>query len=329
MIQKYISHPITYVATVCLVAFGVVICVFPHFLPACSRGVNYAVQLMLLYLAAGLVTLFFKQPKLTFVFFGGCLLLCFFLKYSLKNDAIDRWRNQMLQDNESKEQEVRLKAAQFNLSNNAEPAEIMQAFRSTKADILSIHEVTPDWNQWLEDSLGKVYPYHHTMVDIGIFGMAVYSRYPLVSIDTFYYDEIPNLRACIDKDGTSMCFVSVHTLPALNNYSLKRLKEHLSTVAGQVARMDMPLIVLGDFNSVSWSKELQDFMDNTGLLESRSGFMDRQGSFWDVPLDHIFHSTRLSCADFNSLNDDSGRHLGIMGAFLLKPLVQHVKKTAQ
>lgn len=284
---------------------------------------------MLGYLAVGFVFLFFKQPRLTFISFAGCLILCFYLKFSIKNNSIERWRSSILKKYEPKEDEVRLKAAQFNLTNSSKPNELANALLSTGADVLSIHEVNPGWSQWLEDSLSQAYPHHHTMVDLGIFGMAIYSRHPITSVDTFYYQEIPNLRVCLKKGGTDICFISVHTEPALNDYSLKRLEGQLETIATQIARMDMPLVVLGDFNSVSWSKELQKFMEKTGLLESRSGFMDRQRSFWDVPIDHIFHSHRIGCADFVNFRDREGRHLGIMASFQINALASHAKKTAQ
>lgn len=330
MAHKIFSHPLAHLTTTLLVAFGVLVCVFPHVFPSLSWVVNYAVQLMLLYLLGGLAMLFFKQPRLTFISFGGCLALCFFLKFSIKNNSIDRWRNAILEQYQPKEVHVRLKAAQFNLSNSSTPAEMAKAFRASGADILSIHEVTPGWSQWLEDSLKATYPYHHTMVDLGIFGMAIFSRYPLESVDTFYHEDIPNLRICTQKEGADICLISVHTEPALNDYSLRRLEGHLETLSAQVSRMEgLPLVVLGDFNAVSWSKELQRFMDKAGLLESRSGFMDRQRSFWDVPIDHIFHSPRLGCADFVSFSDREGHHLGIMASFQLNPLATYVKKTAQ
>ncbi len=329
MAQKFLSNPYFQIAAATLAIFGVLVCVYPHAIPSFSWVVNYAVQLMMAYLLGGFVLLFLKQPRLTFISFGACLMLCFYLKFSIKNNSIERWRNSVFKQYQPQENQVRLKAAQFNLSNGAEPEEFAKALRASGADVLSIHEVNPGWSQWLEDSLAQTYPYHHTMVDLGIFGMAVFSRYPITSVDTFYYEEIPTLRACLKKDGTDLCLVSVHTEPALNEYSLRRLEGQLETISAQISRMDMPLMVMGDFNSVSWSKELQNFMDSTGLLESRSGFMDRQGSFWGVPVDHIFHSPRLGCADFVNFSDRGGRHLGIMASFQINPLASYVKKTAE
>ena len=329
MAQKILSDSLLYLLFAALAAFGVFVCVYPHIVPSFSWVVNYAVQLMLMYLVGGFVFLFFKQPRLTFLSFGACLLLCFYLKFSIKNNSIERWRSSILKQYQPKDNEVRLNAAQFNLTNGTSPEEMINSFKVSGADILSIHEVTPGWSQWLEDSLSQPYPYHHTMVDIGIFGMAIFSRYPISSVDTFYYQEIPNLRVCLQKAGIDICFISVHTEPALNDYSLRRLEGQLETLTAQIGRMDMPLIVMGDFNSVSWSRELQHFMEISGLLESRSGFMDRQRSFWDVPVDHIFHSSRLGCADFTNFSDREGRHLGIMAAFQINPLASHAKKTAQ
>lgn len=329
MAHKFLSNQYTQIVAASTAVCGVLVCVYPHAIPSLSWVVNYAVQLMLAYLAGGFVFLFLKQPRLTFISFGACLLLCFYLKFSIKNNSIERWRNSVLKQYQPFDNQVKLKAAQFNLSNGAEPQEFANALRASGADVLSIHEVNPGWSQWLEDSLSQLYPFHHTMVDLGIFGMAVFSRYPVSSVDTFFYEEIPTLRVCLQKDGMDLCLISVHTEPALNDYSLRRLEGQLETVSAQIARMDMPLLVMGDFNSVSWSKEIQQFMDSTGLLESRSGFMDRQGSFWGVPVDHIFHSPRLGCADFDNFSDRSGRHLGIMASFQINPLASYVKKTAE
>ncbi|MCU0346253.1 MAG: endonuclease/exonuclease/phosphatase family protein [Saprospiraceae bacterium] len=331
MFQKTLSHQFTHLLVTTSVALGVFICVFPQVFPLLSWAVNYAVQLMLLLLVGGLFFLFSKQPRLTFICFGGCLILSFHLKFSTKNNSIDRWRNAILEEYEpEKKIPTSVKVAQFNLANILEPAEMAKVFREANADVISIHEVTPGWSQWLDDSLHQAYPYHHTMVDLGLFGMAIYSRTPLTSVDTFYYEEIPNLRACFQADGQDMCIVSVHTEPALNEFSKRRLVGHLETISAQISRMEgMALVVAGDFNAVSWSTELQKFMEQTGLHQSRTGFMDIQRTIGYVPIDHIFHSHRLGCADFANFSDKSGQHLGIMATFQINPMATHVKKTAQ
>ncbi|MEZ4959993.1 MAG: endonuclease/exonuclease/phosphatase family protein [Saprospiraceae bacterium] len=336
MLNRLLSHPIVQTFAAAAVGMGILICILPQLVPSLSWVVNYAVLLMLFYLVAGMVFLFMKQPTLTFICFAGCALLCFFLKYSVKNDSIERWRQTVIKDRLPPPQEaaeVHIKAAHLNVTNSGDASEVLEALRKTRADLISIHEVTPDWGNLLRDSLAAVYPYHHDMVDIGLFGMSIYSHYELSDIDTFYYDEIPNLRGCVNVGEEGLCFISVHTEPALNSFALRRLREHLSTVADQVKIAQSPILVMGDFNAVPWSEEIQVFMDSSGLQESRTGFIPFSNggtsSFFDLPLDHIFFSPRLHCLNFEVLNNKASRHLGIMGDYQVKPLANHAKKTAQ
>jgi endonuclease/exonuclease/phosphatase (EEP) superfamily protein YafD len=291
---------------------------------------------MLFYLAAGMVLLFLKQPRLTFVCFAGCALLCFFLKFSLKSNTIERWRQAVIKNRLPAVQEapeIQFRAVHLNVTNTADASDMLNTLRQCSPDLVSFHEVTPDWGRLLKDSLAALYPFHHDMVDIGLFGMAIFSRHPLTSMDTFYYEEIPNLRGCVDVEDEKLCFLSVHTEPALNSFSLLRLREHLGLVATEVRRMEVPVIVMGDFNSVSWSNEMQVFMDSSGLLESRTGFMPFSNggtsSFFDIPLDHIFFSPRLYCNGFEVLKSKAAHRLGILGNYSFKPLATHAKKTAQ
>lgn len=335
MLQKIVSHPLAHLAAAVLVAGGIGICVFPHYFPRFSWGVNYAVQLMLAYLVMGAVSLFLRQPRLTFIFFGGTLVLCFFLKYSLKNDSINQWREAMLhrrmQPTASKpEPPVNLKVAHFNLSSVKDPSALMGFFRQTDADLLSVHEVTPAWSQWLEDSLQQLYPNRHIMVDLGIFGMGLFSKSPFEAVDTFYSQDIPALYGCLSKGDNTACFVSMQTEPALNSYSRRRLETQLDDVARHIRTIDAPVIVMGDFNAVSWAKEIQSFLDSTNLSDSRNGFVDQSPVSLEVPIDHIFFSSRLSCAGFQNIDGKYDQHIGIMGTYQFKQqLVAHAKKTAQ
>ena len=338
MIRKTLNHPSIHLAITGLICLGVLLPVFPDAIPRFSWVVNHAVQLMLLYLFLGLVMLFLKRPTLTFAFFGGCALLCFFLKYSVKDDGIERWRQQMLKSHRSKKrgeinQVSDLKVTHINLTNANSRREIADMMKATDADIVSLHELTPDWEQWLMDSIGMAYPYRHNMVDLGIYGVAIYSKYQLTEIDTFFYHEVPNLKGMIEKEGRTFDFISVHTHPALDEFSKLRLKEHVALIGEEVKKMEGPVLVIGDFNSVSWSGQMQLFMDSTGLMESRTGFMPSSFSgkisFWNLPLDHIFYSGEFVCTNFQNIDGANGHHLGIMGIYQFAIRTSHVKKQDQ
>ena len=338
MFKKILAHPTVHLVILGLMLMGVLICVFPELIPRFSWVVNHAQHLMLFYLFAGLVMLFLREPSLTFVFFGGCLLLCFFLKYSLKDEGFTRRQQRVFQEQTQDSQrrlpkKSEMKVVHINLTNANNRREISAILKDTDADIISLHEVTPDWGQWLADSMGLAHPYQHTMLDLGIFGVSIYSKYELIDVDTFFYQEVPCLNSRIEKDGRYFQLVSIHTQPALDEFSKNRLREHLELVKQRLEELDEPLLVVGDFNAVSWSDQIQLFLDGTGLMESRRGFVPNSFSgkisFWDVPLDHIFYSGDFMCTNFQNIIGENRQHLGIMGNYQYVIQNNHAKEQSE
>lgn len=339
MTSRLLSRPIVQLAAASLVALSILVSIYPASIPGLSRVSNYAVQFMLFYLLAGLFFLLLKQPRLTFIFFGGSVVLCLFLKYSINNDGIQKLRQVVINRRMVEKSPVVLKKSTFkiahlNVSNVTKVTDAIATIKASDAGVISIHEVTPQWDQWLSDSLSGAYPYHHTLVDIGLYGMAIYSKYPLEQVDTFYFHNIPNLRGVISIDSNRVGFINTHTEPALNTASKQRLRGHLASIARQTRGAAFPVLVFGEFNAVSWSNEIQVFRDSARLFESRTGFMPYASSgvssFLDVPLDHIFYSPELDCMSFENLyNAKSNKRLGIFAEFQFKYPRTHAKATAQ
>lgn len=330
MLHKILSKTYVQILIISAALGGLVLCIFPDKAPCLYWISNYAVQLMLLYLFAGLLFLILKQPRIVFTLFTSCILLCFYLKYSVKNDGIERWRQTVIKNKiVPPQQETEITIAHINLSNSIDINSTIEVLRNSKADVLSIHELTPKWDLLLEDSLCEYYPNYLTLVDIGLYGMAIYSKLPLEKVDTFYYEGIPNLRGYFKKENKVWGFISVHTEPTVNASSRERLQNHLELIAHEANKFLTPVIVFGDFNAVPWFNQIQDFLHAATLMDSRTGFMQEASSIWAVPLDHIFFSNTLQCVDFRSLQSLSAGHLGIKGVYQPKRNSSYVKKTAQ
>ena len=141
MFKRLLAHSYFHIAILAVIAFGVLVCVFPEAIPRFSWMVNHAVQLMLAYLFFGIVMLFFKQPKLTFAFFGGCVLLCFFMKYAVKGNSIEQWRQEILdrrflqKDKTGKPLPSELKIVHVNLTNANSRQEVFSILKNTQADL--------------------------------------------------------------------------------------------------------------------------------------------------------------------------------------------------
>ena len=93
-------------------------------------------------------------------------------------------------------------------------------------------------------------------------------------------------------------------------YDLGRLIVYLRPITS-------PLAVVGNFNAVSWSGELNYFKKTLNLQDSRRAFYPSLPNPFEVPKDHIFFSKIFNCVDFHELRDLNGIHLGLFASFQL------------
>jgi endonuclease/exonuclease/phosphatase (EEP) superfamily protein YafD len=298
-------------ALISLIVLGTFICVFTPNYFLFKMGARFAVQIMLGYLLLGFVFLIVRQPKLMFTSFACCAGLCLFLKY-----ASDGQLNLPLKNDEQT-----LNVAHFNVSaSTIDYQQTIDEILAVNADVISLQEITPDWDAELKKSLQDKYPYSKTIVRLDPFGLAIYSRYPLISADTFMFENTPNIIGTVQlKDKKQeVCFIVSHALPVFYTKDYERQKNHLMAIAKYSSNTDCPVITIGDYNAVPWSYEIQDFKAAANLNDSRIGFMPASNgafSLFQIPSDHIFYSDHLECVGFQEINSPSSGHLGIKGSY--------------
>lgn len=298
-----------------VVSTGILLVYAPTSYVPLKWSVNYAPQLVLVYFALGLVFFIFKMPRLTFTSFACCAGLCLFLKHN-SYGAITY-------HNETGQPAVSV--AHFSTANfEGDYAQMIDLIISTEADIISVQELTPDWDYELGVNLEKFYPYRMSIPDLGLNGLAVYSKHEFLDIDTFRFNDIPNIYGTISVDNTSpIHFISSYTQPALTTQDYYEMKAHLNKIAEVSSKFQgQPLITFGDYHAVSWSAEIQSFRANTHLKDSRIGitpsFPHATIDFLEIPIDHIFFSEHFQCTGFYTLSGEVSKHIGIKGNFELQ-----------
>ena len=208
---------------------------------------------------------------------------------------------------------------------------LIEAIRNCKADLVAVQEVTPDWNFLLQASLGDVYEHSETLKRIDFYGMSVFSKHPFERMDTFHFEDVPNLMGSIKIDSThgEIFFISSHTTPPVNQKAYDQINSHLELIAEYVNNLDAPVLAIGGYNLVPWAPEMQNFRLKSELSNSRRGFTPTsQGAampFLDVPTDHIFYSDDFQCVAFSSITSDNATGVGIKGKFQFK--YKYVKGT--
>lgn len=277
--------------------------------------VDYSVQVMFAYLIAGLLLLFFSKIYWVTISWGCCVLLCIFLKYT---------SNEALSFEVSGGGQV-IKVANYNISFVEDSIEnFIQSIKSNDANLVSIQEVTPDIDTLFKQELKSKYPYCYSLKRADYFGMMVFSNYPFEKIDTFNFGKAPNIDGVlkIESSKKRFKFILSYCPPSFSNSTYSQLKGHLKAIAARAAIDDTPAITMGNYNTVPWAPEIQDFKKIAQLTDSRLGLTPTTASstnpLFQIPIDHIFYSHRLRCTNFKALSYGQHNHLGVEGTFEIK-----------
>lgn len=302
-----------------LLILGTVFSVYPPDLFVFKIGARFAVQFMFLCLFLGFFFLFLRSTNLMFLSFIACALMCIFLKGSF-NDT------ELMAFYPKPNGEPDFKVAHFNVGSTSEsPPSMIETILATDADIISIQELTLDWNMFLKGGLRNQYPYSESVVRLDFRGLAIYSKYPLTRVDTFHFEDTPNIYGTVQLDSNyeDVFFIYSNTEPPVSTTAYEKIRLHLTKVAKFAKGIDAPLLTLGAYNVVPWSQELKSFRTTANLCNGRRdftpGFTASSGTLLQVPTDHILHSKKLECVDFKALSDAGGDYIGVIGQFQYKP----------
>ncbi|MFK7978051.1 MAG: endonuclease/exonuclease/phosphatase family protein [Halioglobus sp.] len=154
-----------------------------------------------------------------------------------------------------------------------------------------------------------------------LYGMHLYSRYPLSETEVKYLVEkdVPSVHTLIEMpSGVSVRAHFVHPAPPspTENETSQERDAELILIAKSLQNAKVPTIVAGDLNDVAWSATTRLFRRISGLLDPRIGrglLNTFHANFWFLrwPLDHIFHSQAFTLSDIRRLPKFGSDHFAI------------------
>jgi endonuclease/exonuclease/phosphatase (EEP) superfamily protein YafD len=206
------------------------------------------------------------------------------------------------------------------LMTNKKADSLREIVDAVKPDLLLTLESDRHWEQALMP-LEKVYPYVVRCAQDNLYGMHLYSRFPLVNprIQFLIEKDIPSIHTgIILPSGENIMLHCLHPAPPSpteNKQSSERDAE-LITVGRQIKQQPVPSIVTGDLNDVAWSDTTLLFRKISGLLDPRIGqglFNTFHADFWYLrwPLDHLFHSSHFTVLSLRRLGYFGSDHFPI------------------
>jgi endonuclease/exonuclease/phosphatase (EEP) superfamily protein YafD len=189
----------------------------------------------------------------------------------------------------------------FNLNANNGKLPAVQSFiRANDPDIVVLLELTPEISNSLAlKDMGYQFVLERPQDDN--FGIGIYSKYNFTESDVVMFgrNTMPSLAVTVDFDGTLTRVIGGHPLPPMGPRHTASRDRYLQAMAAWVARdARLPVVVMMDMNTTPWSPAFTDFMDVSGLRDSRKGFgLQTTWPDWmpllRIPIDHIFVSHHI------------------------------------
>jgi endonuclease/exonuclease/phosphatase (EEP) superfamily protein YafD len=211
--------------------------------------------------------------------------------------------------------EVRILSANV-LSSNPDPSGLIDLLQAARPDVFAVIEFTDLFATALT-ALNAEYPHRVLAPEAGTFGIAVYSRWPIVSHAILDLRGFTAIDAQIVSQSGIWHFVAVHTVPPTGSQMASIRNLQLEQLAQHVADLSAPHVVAGDFNLTPFSPRFTDFLALTGLMDALRG--RGPGYTWPVAfpplgiaIDHVLVSAEFTVVDYARAGDIGSDHYPVI-----------------
>lgn len=196
-------------------------------------------------------------------------------------------------------------------------------------DLIALHQpdivVTLETNIWWQQALQPLhvdFPYRVNKPLENLYGMHLYSKYPLESVQVvdLIEKDIPSIHCYLLLEaGVKVKCHFLHPAPPspTENTSAKPRDKELLLIAKKIRGSDEATIVTGDLNDVAWSPTTRAFKKISALKDPRIGrgmfnTFHANYPFMRWPLDHIFHSEHFALATIQRLPSIDSDHFPLL-----------------
>ncbi len=154
------------------------------------------------------------------------------------------------------------------LSSNTRYQKALEWIGKSEADVVFLPETTREWTAGLI-SLRTTYPYVVEHYERGNFGLALYSKLPLVSSEILFSGELqlPLLKARLKGEDKEFMFFGAHPMPPVGAGNALDRDRYLQDLAAMIKDETLPVVIAGDFNATRWSHGMRPLFD-AGLRDA-------------------------------------------------------------
>jgi endonuclease/exonuclease/phosphatase (EEP) superfamily protein YafD len=215
------------------------------------------------------------------------------------------------------------------LMTNGETAEFLEIVHEAAPDIL----ITLEPDKWWMEKLAVLhsdYPYRVAFPASNTYGMALYSKLPLLQHKIYFLnlDSVPSIVATIRlRGGNTFRMMALHPVPPVPSghpTNIGSVDEKSLTLAGDMLAKDsLPTVLAGDLNDVGWSHNLKEFEKRSKMKDTRRGrgmYNTYNANLWIFrwPLDYVYVSHHWKVTELERLAYFGSDHFPFMVKLVLE-----------
>jgi endonuclease/exonuclease/phosphatase (EEP) superfamily protein YafD len=167
---------------------------------------------------------------------------------------------------------------------NRDFARTLDLIRNERPDFVVLIEITPEWSSALA-GLEDVLPYGQTAPRNSSGGIALLSRHRITEIEVRDVSGVglPSIVAQLDLPGGPLTVIGTHPSSPSSPMNFDFRNRQLADLGLLASRRAGAVMLIGDFNTTSWSPYFHDLLASSGLADTRRGF-GVEGSWPGLPL---------------------------------------------
>lgn len=207
---------------------------------------------------------------------------------------------------------------------NTDYDKFISLIENVDPDIFLTMESNAAWEEAMS-VLDKHYPYRKKVALENTYGIHFYSKIQVddCQVNYFMADDIPSIEANLTtSENKKLTFFGTHPPPPspTEEDTSKERDGEIIMIGKKVKTYNNPVLVVGDFNNVAWSKSSRLFKKLSGLIDPRvgRGFFSTYHAnykFFRIPIDLLFHSNSILIEEFKTLPNIGSDHLPLYCRF--------------
>jgi endonuclease/exonuclease/phosphatase (EEP) superfamily protein YafD len=199
---------------------------------------------------------------------------------------------------------------------------LFEIVRNADPDVLVVQELTPHADSVLKD-FDTAFPYFHKFPADGPRGIGIWSRYELESAATFALGRLPAIEARVHAPQGSFTVIGAHLSSPMRPRRAAARNSELRELGVRSAAIEGPLVVAGDFNITPYSPYFADWLEVSGLTDTRRG--RTLAPSWPtmvplvgIPIDHVAVNSGFAIRSHQRLPNFESDHYGILAELTLR-----------